>query len=111
MANGLLGKAMAQANQNTTVAQVSANAAYATHNILLVHTNMDGTDAKVQIYLSTSTTPGPVDMIANKIIPPGGDLNISCELAAAGENFIVFSNNAEIAIRVTGLEAIPVAST
>lgn len=107
MANGLLGKAMAAANAFTPVAQVSANAAYATFSILMVHTNMNGEDAKVQIYLSTNTTPTPVDMIANKIIPAGGDLVITCELAAGGENFIVYSDNADVAIRVTGLEAIP----
>ena len=104
MSDGVLGKAMTVAGQNTTVYTVPSDARFSTASICLV--NLDTTEATVRVSIGTSATPGDTDFIEYdaKLPPNGGILERSCVVCSPNENVIVKSNNSRVACRVYGLE-------
>lgn len=104
MANGILGKAMSQANSNVTVYTVPGNAQFATVNINLC--NQAGASATAKIAITTSASPAAADYIDNGSIIPasGGILERTCLVLSPGEKVIVETNNSNTSIRVHGLE-------
>ncbi len=103
MANGRLGVSMSAANNNVTVYTVPVTAAFATISMHIL--NIDASEsADVNLYLSTSDSPGVGDLIDKATITAGGQLMQSCRLASAGEKVILWSDKPNILIRVEGLE-------
>lgn len=103
-------KAMTQANNTVPVGQIPSTASYATTSLHLQHTDRNAADANVQVYMTEAGTAGPVDMVANVVVPAGGSLDISCELAGPGENISVASDSSNVAIRHTGVATTVVTS-
>lgn len=105
MANGLLGKAMAIANNYVKVYEVpSTGVAFSTasYNAL----NMDTTDVFLKVAITTSETPSPADFVDfNAKIPlNGGIVERSCMVLSPGEKMFFHASSSNVAIRVFGLE-------
>lgn len=108
MASGVLGKAMSNDVNQVLVYEVPSNAAFATASVNM--TNTGSVDAKVKLALTVSVTPGLVDYVEfDAVIPAsGGSLERSCMVLSPGEKVIVQCDKSTVAIRVYGLEEIPV---
>lgn len=109
MSNGLLGKAMAQVGQYVTVYTAPPDVIFTTASINIV--NMDqSADAKVKIAVTDQAAATAVDHIdfGSTIPQKGGILERTCFLLSPGEKVMVESDNANVAIRVYGLEEVPV---
>ena len=104
MSEGVLGKAMSVAGQNTSVYTVPGDARFATASVCLV--NLDSVEATVRLSIGTAATPGDADFIEYdaKIPPNGGVLERSCIVCSPNEQVIVKSTNSRVACRVYGLE-------
>jgi len=104
MANGVLGRVMSVANSDVVVYTVPSTVDFATVSINLV--NQTGSAATIRIAIAASATPGLADYIEYDAILAGkGDgLERTCMVLSAGESIIVRSSNANVAVRVYGLE-------
>lgn len=106
MAKGLLNKTMSVAEANVTAYQIPVGVEFANISIKLVNTS--DIAAKVTVSLANTEIPSAVDHIEPFTeLPPYGILNVSCELCSAGEYVVVYSDSSSVAIRVAGLEEIP----
>lgn len=107
MANGVLGKAMSNDSTPVNVYEVPYEAVFATASINLTNTGVD--DAIVKLAITTAATPGLVDYIEhNAVIPAGGILERTCMVMSPGEKVMIECDKNTVAIRVYGLEDIPV---
>lgn len=104
MANGLLGKAVSQNNNNVTVYTVPVDVEFATVTVMIVNTG--GTIATVDTYVTTETNPTNVDLVGYQDELPinGGSVEYTCLVIGTGEKIIVNANNDQCVIRVHGLE-------
>lgn len=102
MASGLLGKANLAANTNTTVYTVPAST-LATVNVNLV--NAGTSTAKVRIAMAATGTPGASEYIEYDFqIAASQVLERTGIVMSAGERVVVFSDLANVAVRVHGFE-------
>ncbi len=103
MSNGVLGKAMSVANNPVTVYTIPNEAEFATITIHCL--NMGTGNATVKVALTTSPSAGPADYIEHLAVIPanGGILERNCILAGPGEKVIIEADNANVAIRISGL--------
>lgn len=102
--NGVLGKVKTIANQNQVVYVVPAETV-ATATISAVNTG--NTPARIIIYITSNpSSPDVGDAIEyGAIVSPGGVIERSCMPIGAGENVIINSSVAGVAVRVAGFEA------
>lgn len=106
MANGLLGKAISTANTNVTVYTAPSSAQYATVNVTAV--NIGNTNAKLRLAVTLAASPGNADYIEYDAQIPanGGVLERTCLVLSPNEKIIIHSDQATVAVRVNGLEAV-----
>ena len=104
MANGFLGKGTTTANTNVRVYLVPDTAQFCTANISFV--NRGSTAATVRLAISTTDNPNASDYIEYGLVleANGGGYERSCLLMSAGERVVVWSDSAEVTVRVSGLE-------
>ena len=104
MANGLLGKAVSQTNNDVTVYEVPVTAEFATVTIMV--TNTSGSIATVNTYVTSAANPTTADLIGfqDELTGVGGSVEFTCMVLSAGEKVVVNANNNECVIRVHGLE-------
>jgi hypothetical protein len=105
MANGLLGKAMAIANNFVKVYEVPSTGVVfttASYNAL----NMDTVDVFLKVAITTSETPSPADFVDfnAKIPQDGGIVERSCMAMSPGEKMFFQASSNNVSIRVHGLE-------
>ena len=104
MANGLLGKAVSQANTDVTVYEVPVTAEFATVTIMV--TNTGGGVATINTYVTSAANPTNSDVIGfqDELTAFGGSVEYTCMVLSAGEKVVVNANNDKCVIRVHGLE-------
>ena len=104
MANGLLGKAVSQTNNDVTVYEVPVTAEFATVTIMV--TNTSGTIATVSTYVTSATNPTNSDVVGfqDELTAFGGSVEYSCMVLSSGEKVVINANNGQCVIRVHGLE-------
>jgi hypothetical protein len=104
MANGLLGKAVSQTNNDVTVYEVPVTAEFATVTIMV--SNTSGSIATVNTYVTSAVNPTTDDLIGfqDELTALGGSVEFTCMVLSAGEKVVVNANNDECVIRVHGLE-------
>lgn len=113
MANGTLGTTLTTANAYVQARQITPTAAYATISINLVNTNAT-TAATIRIAITdstgTTTNVGTADYkkahieYGAKIDANGGVLERTCIPVSGGDIVFVWSDVADVAVRVFGLE-------
>lgn len=104
MANGLLGKGVTNAGQWSKIYTVPSNAQFATISFTAV--NMNANMAKVRVAISLSDTVSAADHVEfdSELPANGGVLERTCIVVSPGERIHFFADNADVAVRVFGLE-------
>lgn len=104
MANGLLGKAVSQTNNDVTVYKVPVTAEFATVTIMV--TNTSGSIATVNTYVTSAANPTNSDVVGfqDELTAVGGSVEYSCMVLSSGEKVVINANNDRCVIRVHGLE-------
>jgi hypothetical protein len=103
MASGILGRSLPAATTNTTVYTVPATKLA---SVTISATNQNSTDyTKIRIALSDTDTPNSSDYIEyDAPIPPGGVLERSAIVLAAGQKIVVRTTLATTSFVVFGIE-------
>ncbi len=108
MSNGLLGKSMSNANGYVTLYTAPATVQYT--SLVVNAVNTDGNNvASIRVAITTSPqTPGLLDHIeyGAQIPAAGGIFERTGLILSAGESIAVWSDNSNLAIRVSGLEKV-----
>ena len=105
--NGVLGKLNTQSAQNQVVYTVPANADYATVSVNFC--NKGPSDAKLRVAITTNASnPAAEDYIEFDVVltANGGTLERTCMLMSANEMIIVYTDQPNVSVRVSGLEEI-----
>lgn len=106
MSNGLLGKSMSTANGYVTLYTVPPTAQYSSLVVNVVNTDPANT-ATIRLALTTSPQlPGLLDHIeyGAQIPANGGIYDRTGLILSPGESVAVWSDNSNLAVRVSGLE-------
>lgn len=102
MATKKLGSVAPSATTNTTLYTVPAGMSAVA---VLSVCNTNTTTAKVRVAISTTTTPTTGEYIEYDIlIPPNGVLERSSIAMGENEKLVVYSNTANVAFRLYGIE-------
>lgn len=98
-------KIVTEAGTDVLVATLPANIEFATVTINLTNTAVAGSPVSlVKIALGTGANPAQADYIEGGAqIGPGSVLNRTCELVGPNEKIWVFSDTADVTVRISGL--------
>jgi len=101
--NGLLGKAILNVDDYTTVLEISEYSKSVTININLVNTNEDA--AVVSIWISDNSIPDLIDIYESKLILESSAVyNRNNIILSSGEKIIALSNIDNVVMRIDGYD-------
>ncbi len=101
--NGRLGVTMTSAGTWVAAAQIPVSVNVA--NISIRAVNQGGTNDKLDVAISMTTTPTNAEKIEHQaeLAANGGGYSLACELASPGEYIMVKALTANVSVRVTAI--------